>query len=66
MCLFVVSPIVHLYTKGDNCGVKCMDGILETELTFGEPNLLSEIIQQHVITITKERAGAFLILISDV
>lgn len=62
----VVRPIVHLGTKGDNGGIKGIDGILETELTSGEPDLLSEIIQQLVIAFAKERAGAFLILISDV
>ena len=62
----VVRPIVHLGTKGDDCGIKGIDGILETELTSRKSNLLSEMIQQLVITFAKECAGAFLILISDV
>ena len=36
----IVRPIVDLGTKGDNGGVEGIDGILETELTSGEPNLL--------------------------
>ena len=62
----IVRPIVDLGTKGDNGGVEGIDGILETELTSGEPHLLSEIIQKRVIAVTKERSGAFFILISDV
>lgn len=62
----IVRPIVDLGTKGDNGGVEGIDGILETELTSGEPHLLSEIIQKRVIAVTKERSRAFFILISDV
>ena len=50
----VVHPIVHLGTKGDDCGIKGIDGILEAELTYRESNLLSEIIQQLVIAFAKE------------
>jgi len=41
-------------------------GILEVELMSGESNMLPEIIQQLVIAFLKERAGAFLFLISYV
>lgn len=49
-----VCPVVHLSAKGDNGWGEGMDGILEAELTTGESHLLSEIIQQRVITFTKE------------
>ena len=46
----IVRLIVYLGTKGDNGGIESIDCILETELTTGELHLLSEVIQQLVIS----------------
>lgn len=62
----IVRPIVYLGTKGDNGGIESIDCILETELTTGELHLLSEIIQQRVITLTEEHTGTLLVLTSKI
>ena len=64
MC--IASPVVHFGTKRDNRRVEGIGCVPEAELAAGVPNLLSEIIQQLVITFTEERTGTLLVLISKI
>lgn len=64
MCIAI--PVVHFGTKRDNRRVEGIGCVPEAELAAGEPNLLSEIIQQCIIAVPEESAGTVLVLISKV
>lgn len=62
----VSCPFVHLGTECDDGRVESIYGILEAELATGEPYLLSKIIQQSIIAVAEESAGAMLVLVGKV